>query len=248
MGGVKFARDDYVAFVIEDATQTNAKHLEVQRGPQRSVVRAVVVVAVEGAVYPQRSGQVIYRAPAVWMTAGGFVSDQDVRSLVCQTLDDIGIDGPPMPANRTRAPPILARGVPRMSLSAVMDRRSRRNPDRRPEDPADTRKSGSVWQGDDTAVNVAIGEFAVEHIFEGGLRSGVVVAMDEPQPISDGVELDVQWSHRLEVTEQDHCHGLQTLRNLQDVIKAPVRIAAKQDCPPLRHGKGARVAATRGSA
>jgi hypothetical protein len=104
MGGVEFARDDHVAFVIEDATQTNAKHLEVQRGPQRSVVGAVVVVAVEGAVYPQRSGQVIYRAPAVWMTAGGFVSDQDVRSLVCQTLDDIGIDGPPMPANGTRAP------------------------------------------------------------------------------------------------------------------------------------------------
>lgn len=67
--------------MIDDATQSDAKCSEAQRGPLWAVVEAVVVVPMECGLHAQRAGQRIDRMEPVRMTAGRLVGDQEVGAL-----------------------------------------------------------------------------------------------------------------------------------------------------------------------
>lgn len=99
---VELARDDDVALVIDDATQSDAKCSEAQRGPLRAVVEAVVVVAMECGLHAQRAGQRIDRMEPVRMTAGRLVGDQKVGALGGEPREHVRVDRTPVSSSRSR--------------------------------------------------------------------------------------------------------------------------------------------------
>jgi hypothetical protein len=92
--------------------------------------------------------------------------------------------------------------------------------------PGDARAAG---QRDDAAVQAALAHFVVPHVAKVARMVGVVVAVDEPDPLPNRFQLDVQRPCRLQVAQQDHGTGVGLQGGIDDVLQLAVRVAAEED-------------------
>ena len=58
---------------------------------------------------------------------------------------------------------------------------------------------------------------------------GVMVAVDEPDPLPNRFQLDVQRLGWLQVAQQDHGAGVGLLSRINDVLPLAVRVAAEEE-------------------
>lgn len=89
---IERAGSDDVSLVIDHAAQPHAECPESQCVPTRSVVQAVMMVAVKRRPYSEGTGEIVDHAPSMRVTTRGLVGDKDVSALDDELFEDIRID------------------------------------------------------------------------------------------------------------------------------------------------------------
>jgi len=211
--------------------QLDPKTLKPLLSPARTAVNAVVLVAMHRHAHAHAAGQCVQFFKAVFVVAGGFVGDQDVGLHRGQLRHFVGIDGGPVFQVHAALPAVLARGlagvfftVAKLGGLAVFG-----VPNGTTKNAAQPGYARAARQGDDAAMQAALGQFAVPHMGKIVGVVGVVVAVDVPDTLPNGFQLDVQRACGLQVTQQDDGAGLGLQRGIDDVLPLAVRIAAKED-------------------
>jgi hypothetical protein len=85
-------------------------------------------------------------------------------------------------------------------------------------------------------MEVSVCRFGVPHVGKVAGVVGVVVAVDEPNPIPNGLKLDVQRPSGLEVAQQNHSPSAGFQRGLGDVLPLAVGVAAEKERTGLHVG------------
>ena len=175
--------------------------------------------------------QFVQLVESVFVVAGGFVGDEDVGLQRGQLFDFVGVDAGPVLEVHAALPAVLAWGdagvffaVAKLGGLCVFGVPHRTT--KHAAQPANARAAG---QGDDAAVQVALAHIVVPHVGKVVRMVGVVVAVDEPDPLPNGFQLDVQRARGLQVAQQDDGAGIGLQRGIDDVLPLAVRVAAKED-------------------
>jgi len=177
------------------------------------------------------ASQFVQLMESVFVVAGGFVGDEDVGLQRGQLLDLIGVDAGPVLEVHAALPAVLARrdagvffAVAKLGRLPVFG-----VPHRTAKHAAQPTNARAAGQRDHTAMDVAVGQFAVPHMGKVALVVGVVVAVDVPDAVADGRQLDVQRACWLQVAQQDDGAGIGLQGGIDDVLPLAVRVAAKEE-------------------
>lgn len=211
--------------------QPHPKTLEPLRTPVRAAVNAVVLVAVHRGVHAHAAGQCVQCRKAIGVVAGGFVCDQDVGLLGGQLLHFVGVDAGPVFQVCAALPAVLARGFAGVFVAVAVLGWARvfGVPHRAAKHAAQPGNACAAGQRDHAAMDVPLGQLGVPHVGKGVFAVRVVVAVDEPDAVPDGLQLHVQRPHRLQVAQQDDGAGAGLLGRIDDVLPLAVGVAAEED-------------------
>ena len=209
------------------------------RFPVGAAVDVVVLVPMHRHAHAHAAGQGVQLFEAVLVVARRFVGDQDVGLLRGQLLKLVGVDAGPVLEVHAALPAVLARRhacvrfavakFGRLLVFGVPHRTAKHTAQ-----PGDAR---AARQRDDAAVQLPLAHFGVPHVAKVVRMVGVVVAVDEPDPLPNGFQLDVQRPCRFQVAQQDHGASAALLSCIEDVLPLAVGVAAEEDGAGVHGGE-----------
>ncbi len=189
-----------------------------------------MLVAMHRHAHAHAAGQFVQLMESMLVVARRFVGDEDVGLQRGQLFDFVGVDAGPVLEVHAALPAVLARrdvdvffAVTKLGGVAVFG-----VPHRTTKHAAQPANASAAGQRHHSAVQIALGQFAVPHVGKVVRMVGVVVAVDVPDAVADGRQLDVQWARGLQVAQQDDGAGIGFQRRIDDVLPLAVRVAAKE--------------------
>ncbi len=177
------------------------------------------------------AGQFVQLMESVFVVAGRFVGDEDVGLQRGQLFDFVGVDAGPVLEVHAALPAVLAWGDAGVffavaKLGRLLVFGVPHSAAKHAAQPANARAAG---QGDHTSVQAPLAHLVVPDVGKVVCVVGVVVAVDEPDALPNGFQLDVQRACGLQVAQQDDGAGVGLQGGIDDVLPLAVRVAAKED-------------------